>query len=339
MHLLINEDSRRFSTPTRVGRALVVLQTGSRLLSKHKSRDLLLRFPDNPIIVLEDVPFKCNTVFNAAAIRHGSEYLLLLRIENLQGRSVFVLARSTDGQCFKVDDFPVMWPAESGPMMRFENHGIEDPRITQMDGVYYILYTAYGDLGPAVALATTSDFQTFERHGLINTPPSKNSALFPSKIGGRYCRFERPGGGGGSIWVSYSEDLKYWGDTQLVIAPRAGHWDCTRIGAGAPPIETDRGWLEIYHGVKDTSAGPIYRLGALLLAIDDPSRVLGRTLIPVLSPREMYERVGDIGNVVFSCGVIPEEDGSLKVYYGAADTCICMATVGIEELLDSCSPI
>ncbi len=308
-------------------------------MSKHKSRDLLHRYDGNPIIELEDIPFKCNTVFNAAATRYNDEYLLLLRVENLQGRSVFVLAHSSDGFQFKVDDFPVMWPVESGPMAVYETHGIEDPRITLMDGVYYIMYTAFGELGPTVALATTADFKSFERHGLINMPPSKNAALFPRKIGGRYCRFARPASGGsGSIWVSYSKDLKYWGDHQVVIAPRAGHWDCARIGAGAPPIETDQGWLEIYHGVKDTSAGPIYRLGAVLLDLEDPSKVLGRSLIPVLMPREMYERIGDIGNVVFSCGVIPEDDGTIKVYYGAADTCICLSIGRIDDLIESCSP-
>ena len=308
-------------------------------MSKHKSRDLLHRYDGNPIIELEDIPFKCNTVFNAAATRFNDEYLLLLRVENLQGRSVFVLAHSPDGYQFKVDDFPVMWPVENGPMAVYETHGIEDPRITLMDGVYYIMYTAFGELGPTVALATTADFKSFERHGLINMPSSKNAALFPRKIGGRYCRFARPAsGGGGSIWISYSKDLKYWGDHQVVMAPRPGHWDCTRIGAGAPPIETERGWLEIYHGVKDTSAGPIYRLGAVLLDLDDPSKVLGRSLIPVLMPREMYERIGDIGNVVFSCGVIPEDDGTLKVYYGAADTCICLSIGRIDDLIESCSP-
>lgn len=306
-------------------------------MSKHQSRDVLHRYEDNPVIELEDVPFKCNTVFNAAAVKFKQDYLLLLRVENLQGRSVFVLAHSQDGLNFRVDDFPVMWPIESGPLARYESHGIEDPRITSLDGVYYIMYTAYGDLGPTVALATTTDFETFERHGLIGMPPSKNSALFPRKIGGRFCRFDRPAGGGGSIWVSYSEDLKYWGDHQLVMAPRSDHWDMSRIGAGAPPLETDRGWLEIYHGVKETSSGPIYRLGTVLLDLDDPSIVLGRSLIPVLSPRELYERVGDIGNVVFSCGSIPEEDGTVKVYYGAADTCICVSMASIDELLDSCS--
>ncbi len=307
-------------------------------MSKHNPRDLLHRFEGNPIIELEDVPFKCNTVFNAAAVMYQGEYLLLLRVENLQGRSVFVLARSPDGFEFTVNDFPVMWPAEGGPMARYETHGIEDPRITLLDGIYYIVYTAYGDLGPTVALATTTDFKTFERHGLLDMPPSKNCALFPRRIGGRFCRFDRPSGAGGSIWISYSEDLKYWGDHQVVMTPRGDHWDCTRIGAGAPPIETDRGWLEIYHGVKSTSAGPIYRLGAVLLDLENPAQVLGRTLIPVLTPREMYERVGDIPNVVFSCGVIPEPDGTIKVYYGAADTCICLSTGSIAELLDSCSP-
>jgi predicted GH43/DUF377 family glycosyl hydrolase len=299
----------------------------------------LHRYEQNPIIELEDIPFRCNTVFNAASVKFEGQSILLLRVEDLRGRSVFAIARSDDGYNFTVDDEPVMWPAEEGPMARYESHGIEDPRITPLDGTYYIMYTAYGDWGPTVALATTRDFKVYERRGLQSMPVTKNAALFPRKINGRFCRFERSQGGGGSIWVSYSEDMAYWGDHQVVMAPRSDHWDCTRIGAGAPPIETPKGWLEIYHGVKDTSHGPIYRLGAVLLDLEDPAVVLGRTLIPILSPREMYERVGDIGNVVFSCGVIPGDDGTLRVYYGAADTCICAAHAPIEAVLESCSPI
>ncbi len=308
-------------------------------VSKHRFRDLIHRYEHNPIVELEDISFKCNTVFNAASIKFKDEYLLLLRVENLEGRSVFALARSDDGFNFRCEREPVMSPATSGPMARYEHHGVEDPRITLLDGIYYIMYTAYGDLGPCVALVTTTDFEHYERKGLMSMPVTKNAALFPRKINGRYCRFERSQGGGGSIWVSYSMDMHYWGDHQVVMAPRSGQWDCTRVGAGAPPIETSKGWLEIYHGVKDTSHGPIYRLGAVLLDLEDPARVLGRTKIPILSPREIYERVGDIGNVVFSCGVIPEEDGTLKVYYGAADTCICVGYAPVDEIISSCSPL
>jgi beta-1,4-mannooligosaccharide/beta-1,4-mannosyl-N-acetylglucosamine phosphorylase len=140
----------------------------------------------------------------------------------------------------------------------------------------------------------------------------------------------------GSIWISYSPDLINWGRSELVFSPRPRYWDSYRIGASAPPILTDRGWLEIYHGVKMTSAGPIYRIGTAMLDKDDPAKMIGRCLAPVLSPRERYERVGDVGNVVFACGAIVDDDGEVKVYYGAADTSICVATGTLDELIDSC---
>ena len=144
----------------------------------------------------------------------------------------------------------------------------------------------------------------------------------------------------GNIWISYSEDLINWGDSHLLAAIRPGYWDCDRIGASAPPIETERGWLEIYHGVKFTSSGPLYRLGVLLLDLENPNKVLGRSDIPVIAPREYYERVGDVNNVVFSCGAIYEEyTKNVKVYYGAADTCNCVGMAKMEDLLDCCNPV
>jgi len=159
----------------------------------------------------------------------------------------------------------------------------------------------------------------------------------PEKVNGLYARLDRPiGGGVGSVWISYSPDLINWGRSEFVFAPRARFWDCYRIGASAPPILTDKGWLEIYHGVKMTSAGPIYRIGAIMLDKDNPAKVLGRGVAPLLSPREDYERIGDVGNVVFACGAIVEDDGEVKIYYGAADTSICVAFGTLDEIIDSC---
>lgn len=301
-------------------------------------RDVIHRWEGNPIVTLDDIPFRCNTVFNAGAIKFGSEYLLLIRVEDLRGRSIFALARSEDGCRFVVDPEPVMWPAEQGPHAKYETRGIEDPRITHIEGAYYILYTAASDYGPRLALARTENFTSFERIGVVSQPPNKDGALFPRKIGGRYARLDRPmDGGTGHIWVSYSDDLIHWGQSEVAMTTRADHWDCTRIGASAPPIETDRGWLEIYHGVKDTSGGPIYRLGAALLDLENPARVIGRAAIPILAPREYYERVGDIGNVVFSCGAVLEEPTKeVKLYYGAADTCVCLGTAKIGEIIERC---
>ncbi|MGQ9580907.1 MAG: glycoside hydrolase family 130 protein, partial [Armatimonadota bacterium] len=203
--------------------------------------------------------------------------------------------------------------------------------------IYYIMYTAYSRFGARLALAKTTDFKTFERIGLVSEPENKDGCLFPRKIKGRYARLDRPfGGGTGNIWVSYSDDLVNWGNSEVVMTTRPGYWDSDRIGASPPPIETEHGWLAIYHGVKNTAAGPLYRMGAVLLDLENPAKVICRSSVPILTPREYYERVGDVGNVVFSCGVVLEDDGRLKIYYGAADTCICLGFAHVDELIERC---
>lgn len=297
-------------------------------------RDLFHRWEGNPILTLEDMPFRCNAVFNGTSVKLGDEYLLLLRIEGQQGYSFFALAKSPDGLHFEVEDRPVLLPAKEGVFGKYESHGIEDPRATLIDGSYYIMYTADSEYGHRIALAKTDDFRTFERIALVSEPGNKDGVLFPEKTGGQYVRLDRPIGlGVGSIWISYSNDLYSWGNSKVLISPRHGYWDSYRVGASVPPIWTEQGWLEIYHGMKMTSAGPIYRAGTALLDLGDPSRVVGRCGIPLLSPREEYERVGDVGNVVFACGAIVEENGEVKMYYGAADTCICVATARLEDIV------
>ena len=300
-------------------------------------QDVVERWHKNPIITRESVPFPCNTVFNAAAVKFGDTYLLLTRVEDLAGRSVFALARSEDGYHFTVDPAPVMEPSKEEPYRSYERRGIEDPRITYLEGIYYIMYTANSRYGARLALARTTDFKRFERVGLISQPENKDGCLFPKKIKGMYARLDRPyGGGTGNIWISYSDDLHHWGSSQVVMTTRGGFWDADRIGASPPPIETEHGWLAIYHGVKNTSAGPLYRMGAVLLDINDPSRVLCRSAVPILMPREYYERVGDVDNIVFSCGAILEEGRMLRIYYGAADTCICLGFAHVDDLIDRC---
>jgi len=302
-----------------------------------QGRDLLHRWKRNPIITVHDVPYRCNTVFNGTPVRLNGEYYMVLRVEGQQGYSFFALARSRDGFHFEVDARPCMLPARDGPFAAGEAHGIEDPRVTLLEDTYYMMYTAVGGNGHRIALAKTEDFRHYERIAMVSGPGNKDGVLFPQKIHGLYARLDRPYGRDvGSIWISYSPDLVHWGRSEMVFAPRARYWDSYRIGASAPPILTDRGWLEIYHGVKMTSAGPIYRIGTAMLDTDNPARVVGRCLSPVLSPRELYERIGDVGNVVFACGAILENDGEVKVYYGAADTSICVATGTLDELIESC---
>ena len=302
--------------------------------SRVHGRDLLHRWEGNPAITTEDIPFTVNTVFNGSPIVTGDGVYLLLRVEGLEGYSYFALARSKDGLRFTVDDKPVMTPETDGPFAPYETKGIEDPRVTFVDGVCYVVYTPVGDLGPRVAIAKTTDYVNYERIAIVSEPGNKDGILFPRKIKDRYARFDRPiGKDRGSIWVSYSYDMVYWGDSQVVMTPRPGYWDDFRIGASVPPIETDEGWLEIYHGVKMTSAGPIYRIGTAMLDLDDPSHVIKRGTASILSPREPYERIGDIPNVCFACGAVIDDKGGMKIYYGAADTSICVATTTLEEIL------
>ncbi len=301
---------------------------------QHAEQDLLRRYSGNPIIAAADIPFTCNTVFNGSPVKDGDRYYLLLRVEGQHGYSLFALATSSDGLRFKVEDLPVLVPANEEPMNQYEVAGIEDPRVTKLDGAFFVVYTAFSGYGPVMALARTQDFHDFERLGIISEPGNKDGMLFPRQIGGRYARLDRPiGHGVGSIWVSFSEDMLHWGDSHVVITPRRGFWDSYRVGGSAVPIETEHGWLEIYHGVKMTSGGPIYRAGVALLDLDQPWRVIGRSHVPVLAPRAEYERIGDINNVVFPSGAIVEDDGLVKVYYGAADTAICVASAYIDELV------
>jgi len=304
------------------------------MATRRIGRDLLHRWERNPVITLVDVPFRCNTVFNGTPVKIDGEYYLILRIEGLEGYSFFALARSRDGLHFEVEPEPCMVPAEAGAWKVWEERGIEDPRLTAIDGTFYVMYTAVGRHGYRIALARTDDLHHYERVAAISGPGNKDGVLFPQKVGGLYARLDRPFGNGvGCVWVSYSPDLIHWGKGECVFCPRSRFWDSYRIGASAPPIRTDRGWLEIYHGVKMTSAGPIYRIGTVMLDLDNPAKVLGRCLAPLLSPREEYERIGDVGNVVFACGAIVEDDGEVKVYYGAADTAICVATGSLDEII------
>ncbi len=296
--------------------------------------DVIQRCPSNPLISLADLPFRCSDIWNAGVTRFGDEYLLLITVETIEGRYAIYRARSLDGQDFTVDAEPVMAPVETGPEAKYESYGVRDPRITPMNGWYYAAYVAHGDHGLRLGLAKTKDFESVERIAYVSQVDVKNGALFPRTVGGKFLLLKRPGPGS-SIWLSYSDDLVFWGSSTVVMTPRGGYWDSDRIGAAAPPIELDEGWLLIYYGERTTSAGPLVRLGAAILDRDDPSRVVARSNIPILTPREKYERIGDVPNVVFSCGALLE-DGLVKLYYGASDSCICLGTATPEEIVRTC---
>ncbi len=250
----------------------------------------------------------------------------------LTSMSHFRIARSGDGIHFEVDGVPALTPAN-----QYETFGIEDPRITLLDDTYWINYTAVSQHGIATALISTKDFKAFERHGVIFPPPNRDVTIFPEKIGGHYVALHRPmpeGLGQPSIWIASSPDLISWGSHSIVAAARPGKWDDAKVGGGAVPFRVHAGrrdaWLAIYHGV--TRSPPTYSLGALLLDLHEPGKVLGRSREPILKPETVYEREGFYGDVVFTCGVIADGD-RVRIYYGAADAVMAVADLSLAEIL------
>jgi predicted GH43/DUF377 family glycosyl hydrolase len=300
---------------------------------------LLRRYPENPILTAADFPRHVNSAFNAAAVKFNGQYLLLTRVEDLTGSSCLWLARSDDGVHFTPDPEPVLVPTSEEPFRAVENFSLEDPRITPIGDTFYVTYVGYSEYGCVTILAQTRDFERYERVAVMTLPDDKDIVLFPEKIGGRYAKLDRPmtrPPSAGDIWISFSPDLIYWGDPRPVMTARPRKWDGFKIGAGAPPIKTPHGWLEIYHGVRSTAAGLLYRLGAVLLDLEQPWRVVGRASEAILSPIAPEDFGGNVGNVVFTCGAILEDDGELKVYYGAADQVMCLATAPADDVIALC---
>lgn len=300
-------------------------------------REMFTRCEHNPIITYRDMPYPCNTVFNPGATEFDGDFLLLLRVEDQEGRSHLTVARSENGVAgWRIEKTPLMHPSET--KTPYEEYGIEDPRITYLAdiGAYLIAYTAYSPMGAGVALATTKDFKTVERFGLVLAPNNKDAAVFPRKIGDKYWMLHRPVAGDlEHIWLTECCDLVHWGHPWMVIAERGGPWwDGNRVGANTVPIETAEGWLILYHGVKMFSAGPTYRMGAALLDLEDPRKLIARLPYWILGPHEPYETSGDVPNVVFANGHVQKGD-ELYVYYGAADSCVCLAKGRVSEILDA----
>jgi len=299
---------------------------------------IVQRYEKNPILTRDDVPYPVATVHNAGVTRYNNRYIMIFRSHLTSGRSILGLAHSDDGFRFTVAETPFMTPATHGVFQIYEEYGLEDPRITHIDDEYLITYSAYSRYGARIALAKTRDFKKIDRISLITEADSRNLVIFPEKIDGLYVRLDRPHSWitPWSIWISYSPDLRYWGNARLVLKPAQYHWDEMKIGPGAPPIKTSEGWLNIYHGVFQTMAGCVYRLGVALHDLTDPSIIRGVSDGWILHPEEEYEITGYVPNVVFTCGAIPEPDGTLKIYWGAADTVMCMGTANINDLVDLC---
>ncbi|WP_035352644.1 glycosidase [Edaphobacter aggregans] len=299
---------------------------------------LFTRHSANPILSRRDWPYPINSVFNAGAVKlPDGDTLLLCRVEDRRGLSHLCAARSANGvDGWRIDAQPTLMA--SPREFPEEIWGIEDPRITYVPELeqYAIAYTSFARGGPGVSLALTKDFRSFERYGVVMPPEDKDAALLPRRIGGYWALIHRPMTTlGAHMWISYSPDLRHWGSHKVMLeARRGGWWDANKIGLCSPPIETEKGWLVIYHGVRHTASGSIYRLGLALFDLDSPDICLQRGDSWMFGPEAPYERGGDVNDVVFPCGQTIGADGDIiHLYYGAGDSCIAMATGSIRTLL------
>ncbi len=297
------------------------------------NRPVVKRYEGNPILTKEDVPYQVETTHNAGVAKHEGRYVMLFRSHLRNGRSIIGIAESDDGFNFKVGPEPFMRGEGE-----YEEYGVEDPRICEIDGEYLITYSAYSRHGVRVGLAKTPDFRSIQRVSMITQVDMRNVVIFPEKFNGLYARLDRPHSEitPWSIWISWSPDLVHWGDSTVVMKPAQYHWDEMKIGPGATPVKTEKGWLNIYHGVFNTMDGAVYRLGVALHDIDDPSKIIGVSDDWILAPQDAWELTGYVHNVVFTCGAVAEEDGSAKIYWAGADSVMCVGTASVDELAELC---
>jgi len=306
------------------------------LSREQRAYELFTRYEGNPILTPEIWPYPANAVFNPAAVKLNTETLMLIRVEDMRGFSHLTVARSADGFTdWEIDSSPTF---EADQNSREEKWGLEDPRIVWLEEQkqFGITYTSFSEGGPVVSLAITKNFRTFARLGALLPPEDKDACLLPRRIKGRFALIHRPVvRGEAHMWLSFSPDLKHWGDHRILIRTRQAYWDCHRVGLACQPIETIHGWMVFYHGVRVTTAGAIYRLGITLLDLDEPWRVLRRSDEWILGPRASYERIGDVGDVVFPTGAtIHKETNRFNLYYGAADCTVAVATANLSDILD-----
>ena len=306
------------------------------LSRQRTAHDLFKRYEANPILTPQEWPYPTNAVFNPAAVKLNNETLLLIRVEDMRGFSHLTVARSPDGFTgWEVDQTPTLVADENS---REEKWGLEDPRIIWLEeqNQFAITYTSFSEGGPVVSLAITRNFRTFARLGALLPPEDKDACLFPRRFRGRFALIHRPiVRGEAHVWISFSPDLKHWGDHRALIKTRHAYWDCHRVGLACQPIETPHGWMIFYHGVRVTTSGAIYRVGLALLDLEEPWKVLRRSDEWVLGPRAPYERVGDVNDVVFPTGAtVHKETNQFRLYYGAADCTVAVATADLSRLLD-----
>ena len=286
--------------------------------------DPVWRYTENPIIDRSFVK-DANSIFNSAVVRRDKEddFAGVFRLDDITREQYLVTGFSKDGIHWKLNDEKI-----------FRGY---DPRLCEIDGKYYLSWVCHTDRGTSIGIAVTEDFITWDRKENAVLPVSRNGVLFPRKVNDEYMIFTRPCDKGhtpyGDIFLSHSPDLTYWGKHRFVIKPE-NNWEMTKVGAGPTPIETDEGWLCFYHGVITSCNGFTYSMGAMITDINEPWKVLHRADCYLLSPRETYEFVGDVPNVVFPCAALADGDtGRIAVYYGGADTVVGLAFTTVDEVV------
>lgn len=298
-------------------------------------RDVCWRSSLNPILTRDDIE-DANSLFNSSVVAFNGEFRGIFRCDKTDLLPLLHKGKSKDGIHWEIEDEPFKFANDIEGMPY--NYGY-DPRICELDGKYYIIWCTNTNSGDAtIGLAWTEDFENIYRMEYPFLPYNRNGSLFPRKINGYYHMLSRPMSPAfsdcGSIYDSVSKDLEFWGHHRCVMKPTTG-WQSIKIGSGPTPIETDEGWLLIYHAVKKTCNGYCYYAGAAILDLEDPTKVLYRSKKYILSPRELYECVGDVNNVVFPCAALCDKDtGRISIYYGAADTVVGMAHTTVDELID-----
>lgn len=302
------------------------------------------RYARNPILTGRDFPAGAGIkrVFNSGVIKTRGRYVMACRVEDAALRNRIWIADSSDGYHFEPRPAPAELPHSNPEFAEYTAGMYYDPRITEIDGVFYLMHAAHSGHGCRLSLLRTRDFDDFEWIGHVSETDNRNGVLFPEKIGGLYARLDRPNTGGnfGDIWVSYSPDLIFWGKSRCVLRNQRVRWAWAKIGPGAVPIRTPRGWLNVFHGVRTQCAQHyVYQLGVCLLDLEDPSRVVGFSEEAILEPEEPYELVGQTPSVVFTSGAVVEPDGEIKLYYGGADTVQCVALTSVDALLELCTPV
>ena len=304
------------------------------------STDVVWRSSRNPIIARDQIP-RANSIFNSAVVPFGDGYAGVFRVDD-RGRVMNIHAGwSSDGVAWELDPEPIVFEPEDNRVAEIQERFLYayDPRVTWLENRYYVTW-CNGYHGPTIGVAYTDDFRSFHQLDNAFLPFNRNGVLFPRRIRDRYAMLSRPSDNGhtpfGDIYYSESPDLVHWGRHRHVMSPVPLTWQSTKIGAGPTPIETDAGWLVLYHGVLTSCNGFVYSMGAALLDLDEPWKVLARSRDYLLSPQVLYEQVGDVPNVVFPCAALVDHEADrISIYYGGADTVVCLAHAYLSEILDA----